>query len=93
VNASAIDIGAIQPDGWFDHISAALPERTIIPIAKEPLTGWIRLGLVVLLRRAAAKAWDDFEGRGFAGERSVMAFIRGAPGKAWPWRKEKTMDL
>jgi hypothetical protein len=80
VNASAIDIGAVEPDGWIDHISAALPDRMIIPIAREPSTSWIRLGLVALLRRAAPKTWDDLERRGFAGDRSVLAFIREFPG-------------
>jgi hypothetical protein len=80
VDASAIDIGAVEPDGWIDHISAILSPRTIIPIAREPSTSWIRLGLVALLRRAAPKTWDDLERRGFAGDRSVLAFIREFPG-------------
>jgi hypothetical protein len=80
VNASAIDIGAVEPDTWIDHLSAVLPKRTVIPIARELATRWIRLGLLALLRRAAPKTWDDLERRGFAGDRSVLAFIREFPG-------------
>lgn len=80
VNASAIDVGAVEPDGWIDHVGAALPECAVIPIAREPSTSWIRLGLVALIRRAAPKSWMDLERRGFAGDRSLLAFIREFPG-------------
>jgi hypothetical protein len=80
VDASSFDVFAVEPNGWIEHLSAALPERTLAPIAKQPSTSWIRLGLVALLRRAAPRSWDDLERRPFAGQRSVMAFIREFPG-------------
>jgi hypothetical protein len=80
VDASGFDVSAVEPDGWIDHLSGVLPERMVVSIAKQPSTRWIGLGLAALLRRSKPKTWDDLERRGFAGDRSVMAFIREFPG-------------
>jgi hypothetical protein len=80
IDASGFDITAVEPDGWIDHLASVLPERMIIPIAKQPSTRWIRAGLETLLRWAKPKSWDDLERRGFAGDQSLMGFIREFPG-------------
>lgn len=80
VDASGFDVSAVEPDGWIEHITPVLPQRAVIAIAKQPSTRWIMLGLTALLRRSRPKSWDDLESRSFAGERSLMAFIREFPG-------------
>jgi hypothetical protein len=80
LEASALDLGAVEPDGWIEHLSAAVPQRVLVRIAKQPSTRWLRIGLPVLIRRASPKRWDDLEREPFAGQRSVMTFIREFPG-------------
>lgn len=80
IDASGFDVTAVEPDGWIDHISSVLPERNVVPIAKQPSTNWIRLGLEALIRHSKPKTWDDLERRGFAGDRSLMGFVREFPG-------------
>lgn len=80
VDASGFDVTAVEPDGWIDHLLGVLPERMVVPIAKQPSTNWIKLGLEALIRRSKPKTWEDLERRGFAGDRSMMAFVREFPG-------------
>lgn len=80
VTASGFDVTAVEPDTFIEHLAGVLPQSAVARIAKQSSRKWIRLGIEAVLRWARPRKWDDLERPGFAGDRSVMSFLREFPG-------------
>jgi hypothetical protein len=80
LEASGIDIGAVEPDTFFELLTTYLPRDQLEPIANLPPRRLVRAGIERLIRYARIKTWDDLERRPFAGKESLLWVLRQFPG-------------
>lgn len=74
------DVGAVEPDTFFEYLTNYLPQERLERIANVPAQRMVRAGLEALIAFAKPKTWDDLERRPFGGQESLMAVVRVFPG-------------
>jgi hypothetical protein len=78
--ASNIDFGAVEPDGWEEFLSAGLPDKEIRKVMRTREGLRIRDGIAATVRAAKGKHWVDLRTRPFVGSQSSAAWLSEFPG-------------
>lgn len=60
-DASGIDLGAVEPDRFLDHISAYLPEKKLKELRRLPAKQIVKEGMKAVIAESGAKTWGDVQ--------------------------------
>ena len=79
-HASGLDLDAVEPQDFVEHLSAALSARKLAEIKRKRPQNQVRAGVLATIAKARARIWSDLESKPIVGQQGALEFLREFPG-------------